>query len=146
MQLDLYEAETARIAAEQSALLHSARDILRSGRALSPLEQSGVLHALQILVENAIGKAKQWLKAKGKPVPISGYDAFKALGNMGIIPQEQIPQWNAVIGLRNRIVHDYMNIDFEQVVVLVRSRQEEIILDFLMRPIAVGPNDSAVDE
>ena len=81
MRLDLYQAETARIAADQSALLSQAKTILNQGRALTPLEQSGVLHALQILIENAIGKAKQWLKANDQPVPISGYDAFKALAN-----------------------------------------------------------------
>ena len=58
MRLDLYQAETARVAAEQSALLAQAKSILLQGRALSPLEQAGVLHALQILIENAIGKAK----------------------------------------------------------------------------------------
>jgi hypothetical protein len=53
-------------------LLAQAKAILSEGRALTPLEQGGVLHALQILIENAIGKAKQWLKASEQPVPISG--------------------------------------------------------------------------
>ena len=60
MRLDLYQAETARIAAGQSALLAQAKSILSEGRVLTPLEQSGVLHALQILIENAIGKALYW--------------------------------------------------------------------------------------
>ena len=54
MDLDLYQAETARIADQQLALLTAARQILASGRSLSALEQSGVLHALQVLIENAI--------------------------------------------------------------------------------------------
>ena len=62
MRLDLYQAETARIAAEQSALLAQARAIMTQ-RNLSLLEQNGVLHALQVLIENAIGKAKQSLKS-----------------------------------------------------------------------------------
>ena len=81
MRLDLYQAETARVAAEQSGLLAQARPILQQGRALTPLEQAGVLHALQILIENAIGKAKQLLKASEQPVPVSAYDAFKALAH-----------------------------------------------------------------
>jgi len=81
MRLDIYQAETAHIAAEQSALLAQARVILQQGRLLTPLEQGGVLHALQILIENAIGKAKQLLKASQQVVPISGHDAFKALTN-----------------------------------------------------------------
>lgn len=67
MRLDLYQAETARIAAEQVALLNQAREVLAQGRFLTKLEQSGLLHALQILIENSIGKAKQILSPKTKP-------------------------------------------------------------------------------
>lgn len=77
MRLDLYHAETARIATEQSALLDMAWRELTEGRMLSPLEQNGVLHALQVLIEKAIGKAKQLLKARGETVPVSAYDAFR---------------------------------------------------------------------
>ena len=42
-----------------------------------------VLHALQVLIENAIGKGKQLLKAQRQPVPISAYDTFKALSENG---------------------------------------------------------------
>ena len=69
MRLDLYQAEIARVIAAQSALLAQARSILQQGCALTPLEQADVLHALQILIENAIGKTKQLLKASDQPVP-----------------------------------------------------------------------------
>ena len=137
MRLDLYQAETARIATEQSALLALAKQRLVDGLALSPLEQSGVLHALQILIENAIGKAKQLLKAQGEPVPVSAYDAFAALARLEVIPQDQLPAWNAIIGLRNRIVHDYMNIDMQRVQELVGTGQYEFVTVFLLKPIAI---------
>ncbi len=133
MRLDLYQAETARIAAEQSALLTQAKAILKQGRALTPLEQGGVLHALQILIENAIGKAKQLLKASEQPIPVSGYDAFKALANRDQIAQADLPAWNAIIGLRNRIVHDYMNIDMDQVITLVATDKDQFVVRFLLK-------------
>ncbi len=132
MRLDVYQAETARIAAEQRAILDAARAILASGRPLTPLEQSGVLHALQIIIENAIGKAKRLLKENGQPVPVSAYDAFRALVTYGILSPQDLPQWNAVIGLRNRIVHDYMNIDFDRIVELIQDGKERFVIDFLM--------------
>lgn len=135
MRLDLYQAETARIATEQSALLAVAKKRLADGLALSPLEQSGVLHALQILIENAIGKAKQLLKAHDEAVPVSAYDAFAALARRGIIPQDQLPAWNAIIGLRNRIVHDYMNIDMQRVQELVALGRHEFVTEFLLKPV-----------
>ena len=133
MRLDLYQAETARIAAAQAALLVQARDILSQGRALNALEQSGVLHALQVLIKNAIGKSKQVLKARNEPVPVSAYDAFEVMVRCGEIEQVNLTAWNAVIGLRNRIVHDYMNIDMSKVIEFVRSGKEKFVTEFLLK-------------
>ena len=73
MRLDLYQRETAAIAALQGGLLDEAAQILKSGQTLSRLEQNGVLHALQLLIGNAIGKAKHLLKALNQPVPVSAF-------------------------------------------------------------------------
>lgn len=135
MRLELYQAETAHIANEQTALLDQARDAILASRTLSGLEQNGILHAFQVLTENAIGKAKHLLKAAGEPVPVSAYDAFAALARRGAVQQVDMPAWNAVIGLRNRIVHDYMNIDMRRVLELVRSERYRFISRFLLAPI-----------
>lgn len=84
----------------------------------------------QVLIENAIGKAKQVLKAKGKSVPISAYDTFDALVLHSTINTGELPAWNAAIGLRNRIVHEYMNLNLQRVLEWVRLRQYEFIVDF----------------
>jgi uncharacterized protein YutE (UPF0331/DUF86 family) len=133
MLLDLYQTETAYIAQEQTALLDQAGDTLRSGALLSRLEQNGVLHAIQVLVENAIGKAKQLLKARGDQVPISAYDSFAALAGRDLIPEDDLAAWNSAIGLRNRIVHDYMNIDMNLVLDLVRNEQYRFVTRFLLK-------------
>ncbi len=138
MRLDLYQAETAFIAREQGALLDEARNKLLAGEHLSRLEQNGVLHALQVLIENAIGKSKQMLKAAGEPVPVSAYDAFAALARRGGIRADESPAWNAVIGLRNRIVHDYMNIDMARVLELVQLGRHEFVTAFLLADPVVG--------
>ena len=135
MRLDLYQAETERLAREQSAMLDDARLKLQAGSSLSPLEQGGVLHALQLLIENAIGKAKHMLKAAGEPVPVSAYDAFASLTRMGAIQDEALLRWNDVIGIRNRIVHDYMNIDMNIIKNLVKNEQYRFVVDFLESPI-----------
>ena len=58
MRLDLFPAECWRIASEQSALLQEARQKLLTQQTLSKLEQNGVLHGLQVLIETAIGITK----------------------------------------------------------------------------------------
>lgn len=138
MRLDLYQAETALIAQEQSSLLDEARTIITSGNRLSLLEQNGVLHAIQVLVENSIGKAKQLLKVNGRQVPLSAYDSFLGISELGIIKTCDLNSWNAAIGLRNRIVHDYMNIDMQRVLELVKKDQYRFITDFLLTPITTG--------
>jgi uncharacterized protein YutE (UPF0331/DUF86 family) len=134
MRLDLYQAETARIAGEQSALLDEARQRLLDLQPLSPLEQNGVLHALQVLIENAIGKAKQLIKARNESVPVAAYDAFATLVRLGIIEPAQLDAWGPIIGLRNRIVHDYMNLDMRIVLSLVERAEYDFVVDFLRTP------------
>jgi uncharacterized protein YutE (UPF0331/DUF86 family) len=132
MRLDVYQKETAFIAAEQSSLLDEAADRLLTGGVLSRLELNGVLHALQVLVENSIGKTKQLLNFSGHQVSVSAYDSFTALADNGIIGHEQLDEWRSVIGLRNRIVHDYMNIDMDLVKDLVRTKRYQFVTEFLM--------------
>jgi len=136
MRLDLYQAETALIAQEQTSLLDEARMTLLAGGTLSRLEQNGVLHAIQLLVENAVGKAKQLLKSAEKQVPLSAYDSFIGLDELGIVTRSSLTDWNAAIGLRNRIVHDYMNIDMLRVLELVKNEQYRFITEFLLAPIS----------
>ena len=134
MRLDLYQAECERIASQQISLLDEAKQRVLSGSPLSRLEQAGVLHALQVLIENAIGKSKHLLKYMGVPVPVSAYDAFASIEQSGIISLEELTQWNSAIGLRNRIVHDYMNIDINFVYEYIIANQHHFLGDFLRQP------------
>lgn len=134
MASELYLKETADLARRHAALLEEARSIMASGKTLSALEENGVLHALQVLIENAIGKAKQTLKLAGEPVPTSAYDALKAMVRIKQLSADSFPQWAAIIGLRNRIVHEYMNLDIDRVLDLVDKREYQIVVDFLLVP------------
>ncbi len=137
MQLDLYQEECNRTASQQSAVLAEVKQRIAAGTTLSLLEQGGTLHALQVLIENAIGKSKHWLKAAELEVPVSAYDSFASLQRMGVFGMEDLNQWNAAIGLRNRIVHDYMNVDISFVYALVAHDKHLFIADFLRRPIEI---------
>ena len=131
MSLDLYLRETATLAADYQALLDDAATRLSQGESLSALEQNGVLHLLQVVTENAIGKAKHLVKATGQPAPVSAYEAMQTLGRLRQWSSETVTEWNAVIGLRNRIVHEYMNLDLHIVMRLIERRRYQFILDFL---------------
>ena len=132
---DIYQAECERIANQQAAALDEAKLRLQAHAELSLLEQGGVLHALQVLAENAIGKTKHWLKALGQPVPISAHDAFESLHLQGCISQQDLNEWRAIVGLRNRIVHDYLNVDPSFINGLVLENKHHFIADFLRQKI-----------
>lgn len=133
MRLDLYQAECERIANEQFALLNEARHRITHAQPLSKLEQSGLLHVIQVLVENAIGKSKHLLKSNGEAIPVSAYDAFASLTRAKFIAETELTEWNAAIGLRNRIVHDYMNIDLKLVYTLIAEQKLNFIANFLLK-------------
>ncbi len=136
MRPDLYLAECERIAKDQIALLNEVKQRIALGESLSLLEKNGVLHALQVLIENAIGKCKHILKSLDEPIPVSAYDAFASLERRGNITQQELMQWNATIGLRNRIVHDYMNVDIDIIYKLITNNGHQMIGEFLCKPIA----------
>ena len=135
MRLKLYQQETAQIAQRQLSVLDEVAVQIQQGKSLTQLEQNGILHALQVLTENAIGKAKHLIKSTDRIVPLSAYDAFSLLSDSGHIAAEDLKKWHRAIGLRNKIVHDYMNIRMDIVLELVEKRDHHFIGDFLLKPI-----------
>jgi uncharacterized protein YutE (UPF0331/DUF86 family) len=55
------------------------------------------------------------------------------------IDDAQLQQWNAAIGLRNRIVHEYMSVDIGIILALVEQRGYKFIVDFLREPFSLSP-------
>ncbi len=135
MQLELYQQETERLARDLQAMLDEVAERLHQQQSLSALEQAGVLHALQVLTENSIGKAKLWIKQRNLVVPASGYDAFAQLHRDRHIDDQAMKNWTAAIGLRNRIVHDYLNVDMSIVEALVKEHKYQLQVQFLLTPI-----------
>jgi uncharacterized protein YutE (UPF0331/DUF86 family) len=57
------------------------------------------------------------------------------LAEIGQLQHDQLDDWNRAVGLRNRIVHDYMNVRIDVVLELVKGEQYRFITEFLLRPI-----------
>jgi hypothetical protein len=60
---DIYQAECERIANQQAAALDDAKLRLQAHAQLSPLEQGGVLHAVQTLAQS-LGAARPHFSAR----------------------------------------------------------------------------------
>jgi len=98
------------------------------------IEEQAMLHSIQVVIENAIGKARHLLKMHNKKVPVSGYDLFEDLKAYGFINQQDLNQWKKVIGLKNTIVHECMNVDLELLKKVVLEKQYKFVIHFLNAP------------
>ncbi len=90
--------------------LESIHKILQQ-RAWTRVERKGAERLLQTLVEACIGVSKHWLKQKNKVIPVDAYSVFEKLMELQLISMDEIEEWQRIIGLRNAIVHDYLNLD-----------------------------------
>ncbi|QIR15064.1 type VII toxin-antitoxin system HepT family RNase toxin [Shewanella aestuarii] len=82
-------------------------------RALTNLEYRAAERTLQVSIEACIGIAKHWAKALVGHTPQDAYQAFEILCQQGLQPVEELVSWRKVVGLRNALVHDYLNINPE---------------------------------
>jgi len=136
MQLEMYQQETIKVAQKHEQILNEIHQKFEVKNELSSIEEQALLHSIQVITENAIGKARHWLKANNDSTTVSAYDVFEALKAIDVIGLEELNQWKKVIGLRNAIVHEYMKIDIELVLTVVKNKQYEFILQFLNRPFS----------
>lgn len=77
--------------------------------------------------------------------PVSVYHELAALVRLRLIAAADLPAWNAAIGLRKRIMHEYMNIDIdiERVLELVRADQHNFVTEFLLAQLDILHADRA---
>ena len=90
--------------------LDTINQILKE-RVWTRVERKGAERLVQILVESCIGVAKHWLKQQGKVLPSDAYSVFEKLMELQLITNNDTLDWQKVIGMRNAIVHDYLNLD-----------------------------------
>ena len=82
-------------------------------RTLSNLEYRAAERILQVSIEASIGVAKHWAKTLAGHTPQDAYQAFEILAQRGELSPDTLIGWRKIIGLRNALVHDYLNIDPE---------------------------------
>ncbi|WP_162299676.1 type VII toxin-antitoxin system HepT family RNase toxin [Marinospirillum perlucidum] len=101
----------------------------------SRFEELAAERSLQLLIEAAIGAAKHWAKKSTGQTINEGLKAFQYLQSAGLIAS-QTP-WKKVIGLRNALVHDYLDVDPEIVQSVVRNGYYQQPLDFVRKAVKV---------
>lgn len=124
----LYERELLRNARRMASILDGFR---KRGHPLSETDQLAVQRALQILVESVIGMSRYAAEA------VLGVRVGKSREGLDELRRAQLmdPQTHAklmkIVGFRNVLVHDYLNIEDEVVQALVDKGESDFLLTVL---------------
>lgn len=124
---ETYKAAMTEHLASLEEDLAELREHVMAGE-LSPLMRRAAERSLQVLVEACIGIAKQSLKSQGKVVPSEAREAFRKLADMDMDHSQT--DWRQVVGLRNALVHDYLNLDPEIIQSIIRQEKYQSLFAF----------------
>ncbi|NRA61725.1 MAG: DUF86 domain-containing protein [Psychrobium sp.] len=107
--------------------LKALSDIIEQ-RPFNQFEYRAAERTLQILIEACIGIAKQWSYGLSNIAPPDAYGAFERLSMLG----EKLDgvDWRRIIGMRNALVHDYLNIDPTIIRSVIQRKDFEPLLVF----------------
>ena len=105
-------------------------------RVLSRYEYRAAERSLQVLIEACIGIAKHWSYSLNKVAPADAYSAFENLSQLGV-DNVDVELWRKVIGMRNALVHDYLNIEPEIIRLVIKDKSFEPILSFARRGLQI---------
>ena len=104
-------------------------------RAFTTYEYRAAERTLQVLVEACIGIAKHWSRKVCHSAPADAYTAFNnlsRLGNMSVNAHD----WRAIIGMRNALVHDYLNVDPRVIEGVIQSKRYFALAEFAFAGLA----------
>lgn len=99
-------------------------------RKLSVHEYNSSERLLQLSTEACIGLAKHWVKLIFGSAPSSAYDNFIHLKRADKIDQATLVLWKKIIGTRNNLVYEYLEIDQELIKSIIANKEYKEVFEF----------------
>lgn len=100
-------------------------------RPLNFNERSASERSLQVVIEAAIGCSKHYLKSIDKPVPAEARASIERCYECLAITQPDISIMRGAIGMRNAIIHDYLNLDWEIIEPVIKEAKYRQLRDYI---------------
>lgn len=100
-----------RVIRHDVELLAPEADISLSEYLAGGLRRAGIERLLQTATEATLDICKHLLRANGLPRPEKAFDIVIAVGDAGFIPTPLAEALAPATGLRNRLVHEYDDLD-----------------------------------
>ncbi len=95
---------------------------------------------LQIYTELCIGLAKHCVKKIQTVSTNEAYQAFQLLHSDGLLSANDLVEWKKIIGMRNGLVHDYLNIDLLIVENIIQQKKYMTLSEFVAKAISYLKN------
>jgi uncharacterized protein YutE (UPF0331/DUF86 family) len=130
---------------EQVAQHLAGLDELSGSLAARPLsfnERNAAERGLQVLVEMAVGCSKHLLKARQLPVPAEARAALERVYERLALTAPPISVMRGAVGMRNAIIHDYLNLDWQRLEAVLAERKYHEVARYIETLCAELLNDS----
>ncbi|MEJ2680867.1 MAG: DUF86 domain-containing protein [Gammaproteobacteria bacterium] len=110
--------------------LNALSDTIKN-RPLTFNERSAVERSLQVVVEAAIGCSKHYLKQRGLPVPAQARVAVERVFEHKGISSVALASMRGAVGMRNAIIHDYLNLDWKIIEPVLIQRTYTLVQQYI---------------
>ncbi|MGL5532674.1 MAG: type VII toxin-antitoxin system HepT family RNase toxin [Plesiomonas shigelloides] len=127
--LQLYLTEAIKHKQDYCQQLDELRHDLAQGE-LRRRDYLAIERLLQVLTELCIGLAKHCVKKYQQHSAADAYQTFSQLHQHGFITADELAQWRQIIGMRNGLVHDYLNIDVNIISLVVAQGRYQTLSAF----------------
>lgn len=104
-------------------------------KGLSELEYDSLERNLQLATEAVIGLSKHWVKLFYGSAPSAASENFDYLKKAKAITNDKAQLWKSIVGTRNILVHDYLDIDEEVIVNILKTEAYKEIFSFAVHVI-----------
>lgn len=97
---------------------------------LTAIERSATERGLQVLVEVAIGCSKHYLKSIKSALPSEASAVIQSVYATGIELSTKESDMIGAVGMRNAIIHDYLNLDWNKVALVVQDKKYHAVIRY----------------
>jgi len=102
----------------------------QQSKPLTAIERSATERSLQVLVEVAIGCSKHYLKSIQSALPSEASAVIQGVYATGLELSTKESAMIGAVGMRNAIIHDYLNLDWNKVAIVVQDKKYHSVIRY----------------